>query len=198
MTKSRSITPISTNVGQWSYEQHLNFAAIGQKQPEFPSGFTSNHSLQGTPEFAYGITNWWEAGFYLPFGVTGSGEFLSNGAKLRSLFAVPEAGKRNFFYGVNFELSYEMPQFAPTPWNMEIRPIIGVRNKQWEFIVNPIVDIASARAARPILRRRRGLRAISARIDLSGSNIIPIMARSVISCRCRSRASNCTRSLISR
>jgi hypothetical protein len=130
------------DVGQWSYEQHLNFAPIGQKQPEFPGGFTSNHSLQGTPEFAYGITSWWEAGFYLPFGVTGGGEFLSNGAKLRSLFAVPDAGKRNFFYGVNFELSYEMPQFALTPWNMEIRPIIGVRNKEWEFIVNPIIDVS--------------------------------------------------------
>jgi hypothetical protein len=130
------------DVGQWSYEQHLNFAAIGQKQPEFPGGFTSNRSLQGTPEFAYGITNWWEAGFYLPFGVSGSGEFLSNGAKLRSLFAVPDAGKHDFFYGINFELSYEMPQFTPTPWNMEIRPIIGVRNKGWEFIVNPIVDIS--------------------------------------------------------
>ena len=129
------------DVGQWSYEQHLNFAVIGQKQPEFPGGFTSNRSLQGTPEFAYGITNWWEVGFYLPFGVSGSGEFLSNGTKLRSLFAVPDAGKRSFFYGVNFELSYEMPQFAPTPWNMEIRPIIGVRNKEWEFIINPIVDI---------------------------------------------------------
>ena len=56
-------------VGQWSYEQHLNFAAIGQTQPEFPGGFTSNHSLQGTPEFSYGITKWWEAGFYLPFAV---------------------------------------------------------------------------------------------------------------------------------
>jgi hypothetical protein len=129
------------DVGQWSYEQHLNFAVVGQKQPEFPGGFTSNRSLQGTPEFAYGITNWWEVGFYLPFGVSGSGEFLSNGTKLRSLFAVPDAGKRSFFYGVNFELSYEMPQFAATPWNMEIRPIIGVRNKEWEFIINPIVDI---------------------------------------------------------
>jgi hypothetical protein len=46
-------------VGQWTYEQHLNYAAIGQTQPEFPGGFTSNHSLQGTPEFAYGITDWW-------------------------------------------------------------------------------------------------------------------------------------------
>ena len=63
-------------VGQWTYEQHLNYAAIGQTQPEFPGGFTSNHSLQGTPEFAYGMTNWWEAGFYLPFAVNGAGEFL--------------------------------------------------------------------------------------------------------------------------
>jgi hypothetical protein len=129
-------------VGQWTYEQHLNFAAVGQTQPEFPGGFTSNHTLQGTPEFAYGITNWWEAGFYLPFAVTGNGDFLSNGVKIRSLFAVPEADKRSFFYGVNFELSYEMPQFGPTPWAMEIRPIIGVRNNEWEFIVNPIVDVS--------------------------------------------------------
>jgi hypothetical protein len=129
-------------VGQWTYEQHLNFAAVGQTQPEFPGGFTSNHTLQGTPEFAYGITSWWEAGLYLPFAVTGNGDFLSNGVKIRSLFAVPEADKRSFFYGVNFEFSYEMPQFAPTPWAMEIRPIIGVRNKEWEFIVNPIVDVS--------------------------------------------------------
>ena len=129
-------------VGQWSYEQHLNFAAIGQTQPEFPGGFTSNHSLQGTPEFSYGITKWWEAGFYLPFAINSTGDFLSNGAKIRSLFAVPEADKRSLFFGVNFEFSYEMPQFAPKPWAMEIRPIIGIRNKEWEFIVNPIVDIS--------------------------------------------------------
>jgi hypothetical protein len=129
-------------VGQWTYEQHLNFAAIGQTVPEFPGGFTSNHSLQGTPEFAYGLTKWWEVGFYLPFAVSGTGEFLSNGAKFRNLFVVPDADKRNFFYGVNFELGYEMPQFSLTPWALEIRPIIGVRNKEWEFIVNPIVDIS--------------------------------------------------------
>ncbi len=128
-------------VGQWTYEQHLNFAAVGQTQPEFPGGFTSNRSLQGTPEFAYGLTNWWEAGFYVPFAVNGAGEFLSDGAKIRSLFVIPDAAKRSFFYGVNFELGYEMPQFSLTPWNLEIRPIIGMRNAVWEFIANPIVDV---------------------------------------------------------
>ena len=128
-------------VGQWTYEQHLNYAAVGQTQPEFPGGFTSNHGLQGTLEFAYGMANWWEAGFYLPFAVNGAGEFFSDGAKIRSLFVVPDAAKRSFFYGVNFELGYEMPQFSLTSWNLEIRPIIGVRNSEWELIANPIVDV---------------------------------------------------------
>jgi hypothetical protein len=129
-------------VGQWTYQQHLNYAPVGQTQPEVPGGFASSRSLQGTPEFAYGITDWWEAGFYLPFAVTGSGQLLSDGAKLRSLFVVPDAAKRSFFYGVNFELGYEMPRFASSPWGLEIRPIVGVRNAQWEFIVNPIVDLS--------------------------------------------------------
>lgn len=115
---------------------------MGQTQPEFPGGFTSNRGLQGTPEFAYGITDWWEGGFYLPFAVTSSGELVSDGAKIRSLFVVPDAAKRSFFYGVNFELGYEMPRFSPTPWGLEIRPIVGVRNSQWEFIVNSIVDLS--------------------------------------------------------
>jgi hypothetical protein len=147
--------------GQWTYEQHFNYAWRGQTQPEFPGGFTSNHSLQGTPEFAYGITDWWEGGFYLPFAVTGSGEFLSDGAKIRSLFVVPDAAKRSFFYGVNFELGYEMQQFSLTRWALEIRPIIGVRNKEWEFIVNPIVDVGLGEAGEadfaPALRLARNL-----------------------------------------
>jgi hypothetical protein len=148
-------------LGQWTYEQHLNYAFIGQTQPEFPGGFTSNHSLQGTPEFAYGLTDWWEPGFYLPFAVNGAGEFLSDGAKIRSLFVVPDAAKRSFFYGINFELGYELPYFSLTQWNLEIRPIIGVRNTEWEFIANPIVDVGFGAAGEadfaPALRLARNL-----------------------------------------
>ncbi len=149
------------DVGQWTLEQHLNYAVTGQTQPEVPGGFTSNQSLQGTPEFAYGITDWWEGGFYIPFAVTDSGQFLSDGAKIRSLFVVPDAAKRSFFYGVNFELGYEMPQFSATPWELEIRPIIGVRNTEWEFIVNPIVDFSFGSGGEadfaPALRLARNL-----------------------------------------
>jgi hypothetical protein len=148
-------------VGQWTYQQHLNFAAVGQTQPEVPGGFSSDHSLQGTPEFAYGITDWWEGGFYIPFAVDGSGQLLSDGAKIRSLFVVPDAAKRSFFYGINFELGYEMPRFAATPWGLEIRPIIGVRNSEWEFIANPIVDLSFGSGGEadfaPALRLARNL-----------------------------------------
>jgi hypothetical protein len=148
-------------VGQWTYQQHLNYAAVGQTQPDVPGGFSSNRSLQGTPEFAYGITDWWEAGFYLPFAVTGSDQLLSDGAKIRSLFVVPDAAKRSFFYGVNFELGYEMPRFSSNPWGLEIRPIVGVRNAQWEFIVNPIVDVSFGAGGEadfaPALRLARNL-----------------------------------------
>ena len=129
------------DVGQWTIQQHLNYAFVGQSQPEVPGGFASNRALQGTPELAYGITKWWEIGFYLPFAINGDG-ILSDGAKIRNLFVVPNAAKRSFFYGVNFELGYETPKFSATPWTLEIRPIIGVRNKEWEFIVNPIVDLS--------------------------------------------------------
>jgi hypothetical protein len=128
-------------VGQWTFQQHLNYTFNGRRQPDFSGGLVPNHALNGTPEFAYGVTDWWEVGFYVPFAVSGSGAFLSNGAKIRSLFVLPHAAERNFFYGVNLELSYETPPFSQTHYALEIRPIIGVRNKEWEFIVNPIVDV---------------------------------------------------------
>ena len=128
-------------VGQWTVQQHLNYAFDGRKQPDFPGGLVPNHALNGTPEFAYGIFNWWELGFYLPFAVS-DGQLLSNGAKIRNLFVVPNADKRDFFYGVNFEFSYNLPRFSQQIYAMEVRPILGWRNKDWEFIVNPIVDMS--------------------------------------------------------
>jgi hypothetical protein len=53
----------------------------------------------------------------------------------------PNADKKSFFYGLNFEFDYTTPPFSQTRFAMEIRPILGWRNPQWEFIVNPIFDI---------------------------------------------------------
>jgi hypothetical protein len=126
--------------GQFTIEQHLNNVALGQKDPPFPGGLVSNHSINGTPEFAYGVTDWWEVGLYLPFSIQDQ-KFYSDALKLRTLFVSPHAEQRNFFYGVNFEFSNETPPFSQSRFSMEIRPILGVRNDEYEFIVNPIVDV---------------------------------------------------------
>ncbi len=127
-------------VGQWTIQHHFNYTFDGRKEPDFPGGLVPNHALNATPEFAYGVTKWFEFGFYIPWAVDGDGRFLSNAAKVRTLFVTPDAEKKNFFYGINFEYDYTTPPFSQTRFAMEIRPIIGWRNPQWEFIVNPIVD----------------------------------------------------------
>lgn len=132
-------------VGQWTMQLHLNYAFNGRKDADFSGGLIPHRSLNGTPEWAYGITDWWEIGFYAPFAVSQDGVFYSNAAKIRHLFVTPNADKREFFYGVNFEFSYSMPQFSETRWNAEIRPIIGFRKGDYEFIVNPIVDVGLGR-----------------------------------------------------
>jgi hypothetical protein len=129
------------DVGQFTVQQHLNYAILGRKEPDFPGGLVPNHALNGTPEFAWGITKWFELGLYIPWAVDSDGRFLSNAFKLRTLFVSPDADKKNFFYGINFEYDYTTPRFSDTLFAMEIRPIIGWRNPKWEFIVNPIVDL---------------------------------------------------------
>ena len=164
--------------GQWTVEQHLNYVGNGLQQPDHPGGLISNHSFNGTPEFAYGVTPWWEVGFYAPFALEQHGPFFAQGVKLRTLFVSPDAEKRDFFYGANFEFSYNSAVFSPVRFGVELRPIVGVRNQDLEFIVNPIVDFAAGRYGSTNLRRPSGSRTSSTRISRSVSNITATTARS--------------------
>jgi hypothetical protein len=100
-----------------------------------------NHTLNGVPEWAYGLTDWFELGAYAPlYSWTGNGRLLIDGAKLRAEFVVPHAQSRSFFYGVNFELSFNARYWEPTRSSGEIRAIIGGRIGPVDLIVNPIFD----------------------------------------------------------
>jgi hypothetical protein len=128
--------------GQFTLQQHLNYVWQGSTTPDFPGGFASNRTLNGTPELAYGVTPWYELGFYLPFAFDADGTFLPGGAKFRQLFVSPHAEQRKFFYGLNIELSYQSSRFSQDPIGLELRPILGVRDLGWEFIINPIMDFS--------------------------------------------------------
>src|SRR5580693_3128141 len=53
-------------VGVFNLTWHNNFTPSGINTPAFPGAVTANHSFNGVPEWAYGVTPWFEAGLYLP------------------------------------------------------------------------------------------------------------------------------------
>jgi len=127
--------------GIFNLTWHNNFTTDGVKTPAFPSGLVNNHNLNGVTEWAYGVTEWFEAGLYLPlYSVSAARGPSINGGKIRFLFAVPHAAERRFFYAANFEFSYNSKHWDPRTYTSEIRPILGWHLKPWDFIINPILD----------------------------------------------------------
>ena len=131
--------------GKLNLMLHNNFTPNGAKNPAFPGAAVPNHAYVGVAEWAYGVTDWFEQGLYVPLYSYSQNNGLSyNGFKLRWLFAVPKAQERKFFYGVNFEFSVNQKQWDPRHYTSEVRPIIGWHLKAVDVIVNPILDTAYA------------------------------------------------------
>ena len=120
---------------------HNNFTPKGVTTPAFPGAVVADKSFNGVPEFALGLTTWFEAGLYLPlYSRDHDAGWGLDGLKLRALFAVPKADDRTFFYGANFEFSYNAKRWDTTRFTSEIRPIIGWHLKPVDIIINPIFD----------------------------------------------------------
>jgi hypothetical protein len=120
---------------------HQNFTPSGIKEPAFPGAIISDHSYNGVPEFAFGITPWFEQGLYIPVYSFSRGRGTTlDSVKLRELFVRPHAGDHTVFYGVNFEFSYNASYWETRHFTSEIRPIIGLHLHPFDIIVNPILD----------------------------------------------------------
>lgn len=127
--------------GIFNLTLHDNFTPSGRAAPDFPGGIVPNHTLNGVPEWAYGVTDWFEAGLYLPlYSIASNLGPVLNGFKVRALFVAPDAAERTFFYGVNFEFSYNARHWDAHRYTSEIRPIIGWHLDQLDIIFNPILD----------------------------------------------------------
>jgi hypothetical protein len=127
--------------GVFNLTVHDNFTPNGPTTPAVPGGIVPNHTLNGVPEWAYGVTDWFEAGLYLPlYSFSANGSLTFNGLKVRTLFVRPDAAKQTFFYGVNFEFSWNAAHWDPSRHTLEIRPILGWHLGDFDLIVNPILD----------------------------------------------------------
>ena len=130
-------------VGTFNLTWHNNYTPNGVNTPAFPGGVTPNKSLNGVPEWALGVTKWFEAGLYLPlYSYDESNGWGLDGFKLRTLFAVPDADTRRFFYGANFEFSINAERWDEHRYTSEVRPIVGWHLRPVDIVVNPIVDTA--------------------------------------------------------
>lgn len=127
--------------GVFNLTWHNNFTPIGIKTPVFAGALVNNQNLNGVPEWAYGVRDWFEVGLYLPlYSVSAARGPSINGGKIRFLFVAPHAADRKFFYGMNFEFSYNARHWDPRAYTSEFRPIVGWHLKPWDIIINPILD----------------------------------------------------------
>ncbi|HLX75822.1 MAG TPA: hypothetical protein VKR26_13835 [Terriglobales bacterium] len=121
---------------------HSNFTPLGRTTPVFSGAIIADHSFNGTAEWAYGVTPWFEQGLYLPVYTiysTGQGATI-NGFKLRELFVRPHAHDHKLFYGANFEFSVNASYWEDRTITSEIRPIVGLHLHPVDLIYNPILD----------------------------------------------------------
>jgi hypothetical protein len=129
--------------GVFNLTVHNNVTPNGITEPAFPGAVVADKSWNGVPEWAYGVTRWFEAGLYMPlYSKDKDMGWGLDGFKLRSLFAVPDADTRKFVYGANFEFSINAKRWDTKKYTSEVRPIIGWHFQSVDVIVNPIVDTA--------------------------------------------------------
>jgi opacity protein-like surface antigen len=131
-----------TEKGKFNLMIHSNFIASGRKVADFPGGIIADRSVNGTAEWAYGVTDWFEQGLYLPvYTIYSKGRGGSiNGFKIRELFVLPHADDHKFFYGVNFEFSVNYNYWESRTITSEIRPIVGLHLHPVDIVFNPIMD----------------------------------------------------------
>jgi len=130
--------------GVFGVTWHNNYTPNGIKTPDYPGALIDNHAYSSVTEWAYGVAPWFEAGLYLPlYADSSNGGLTYNGFKLRALFVKPDYADNDFYYGMNFEFSWNQKWWEPQVNTGEIRPIIGFRfgpDNRLSFTFNPIVD----------------------------------------------------------
>ncbi len=127
--------------GKFGLEQHVNYIIKGTQTPDYPGQMTTNHVLQVTSEFSYGITKNLEAGLYLPLAFAPGGNTFFNGLRGRLKYIAPRQDDENLFYGFNVEIGRNSTRTSDSISTMELKPIIGYRDARWLFSFNPNLNM---------------------------------------------------------
>lgn len=127
--------------GEVGYELHVNYARRARSTPDYPGEQPPHHVVRVMPEIVWGLSGKWNLGLHFPMSVDSGGKLTADGVKVRMHYLdINEyAAGRTFFYGANYEIAYYDERITESKYNGEIRGIIGTRQGDWRFSVNPIL-----------------------------------------------------------
>lgn len=136
--------------GQLGVDVHNNFAASGRSAPDYPGEQAPGKVYRLTPEFAYGLTKTTEFGFYLLSTRDLQGNLHGDGVKARIKYVAPHDLESGPFWGVNLEVGRSSRRVSETPWNTEIKGILGFRTDRWTLAINPNLDWSLSHGGGPV------------------------------------------------
>lgn len=127
--------------GHFGLDTHLSYVARGSLSPDYPDAEVTAHRERITPEWAYGISRYLEAGTYLPLmTIDRTGKFRAEGIKFRVKYIAPHDDHPNLWYGLNFEIGRVSHRLDVNPWNAELKTILGTRQGRWTIAGNANFD----------------------------------------------------------
>lgn len=134
--------------GEVGYELHLNYTTRARKTADYPGEQPPDRIFRVMPEVVWGFAEKWNLGVHVPFSYNvNTRSSTLDGLKVRLHYLdVKEYGAdRALFYGVNYEIAIYNKRITESRYNGEIRGILGTRQGEWKFTVNPILTQALSR-----------------------------------------------------
>jgi hypothetical protein len=127
--------------GELGTNFHINTTPQGLSVPTYSGEVMNVHGQRLTPEFSYGVAPTLEMGLMLPMTRTNSGTLTEAGyiAKVKYMPLQSLYGE-GYFAGLNMEIGELKPEFLLYERFYEMRSILGWKNNDWLFALNPIFN----------------------------------------------------------
>jgi hypothetical protein len=137
--------------GQFGVDVHNNYVFRGSRSPGYAGETPPWHQYRLTPEFYYGITPTLELGLYLLGSRSAAGNSRLDGSKLRLKYIAEHDEKAGAFWGLNLEIGKTALSASETPWNGQLKGILGWRSGAWTLGANPNLDWSLSKGGGPVM-----------------------------------------------
>ncbi len=182
--------------GQFTVQQHLNYVGLGVSSRRFRAVSSPTAGVNGTPEFAYGVTDWWEPGL-----IRRSRSRTASSCRTPSSPHPPCFAERR--PAQLFTASISSSAIRHRVFRRRVRAGNPPHHRRAQCRLGGHRQPSASTSASTLRSGGfrsggRALRASSAPICTPASNITPTSARSVTSASSASSSTCCSRSPISR